>query len=75
MFDFKKLYLEEIKKFCKQSKVPLIDGIVHWCEKNNMEIDYMANLIKKDKRFKNKLYREAKKTNSVKVRKRKKLHK
>jgi hypothetical protein len=59
-------HLEQIRKFCVDNNVQLIDGVIHWCEKNNIEIEYVAGLIKKDNLFKKKMLSEAKNLNFVK---------
>ena len=35
-------------KTLQSNGLTLIDAIVHWCEQNNMEIEYAAAMIKKD---------------------------
>lgn len=67
MLDDKKTQiLAEIDRFCSKNDVSLLDGIVHWCENNNVEIEYVASLIKKDQNFKAKLQIEAENLNIMK---------
>jgi hypothetical protein len=43
-----------------------IDAVVHWCEKNNIEVEYVASYIKKDNAFKMKIQEEAENLNILK---------
>jgi hypothetical protein len=43
-----------------------IDAVIHWCEKNNIEIEYAASFIKKDPVFKFKIQEEAENLNFMK---------
>jgi len=38
----------EIEKILLEKKVNYIDAVVMWCEANNVEVEYAADLIKKD---------------------------
>lgn len=58
--------LESIERFCKQNSLDYIDGIVHFCEKNNVELEVVAELIKKDPVFTAKMRIEAESLNFVK---------
>ncbi len=52
-------FLYEIEKFCSDENVDYIDGILYFCEKHNIEIELMSELIKKDHIFKSKVQFEA----------------
>ena len=56
----------EIEELCQKSGVEYIDAVVYWCEKNKVEVEYVANLIKKDPVFKSKLQTEAENLNILK---------
>jgi hypothetical protein len=55
-----------IDKFCKTNKLDYIDGIVSYCDKHNLEVEIVAELIKKDPVFTAKLQNEAENLNFVK---------
>jgi hypothetical protein len=56
----------EIEKMCQEKSIEYIDAVVLWCEKNNIEVEYAANLIKKDPLFKAKIEIEAENLNIIK---------
>ena len=58
--------IEEIEKLCRTKNIEYIDAVVHWCEKNKIEVEYMAGLIKKDPVFKSKIQAEAENLNILK---------
>jgi hypothetical protein len=43
-----------------------IDAVIYWCEKNNIEVEYVASYIKKDAAFKMKIQEEAENLNILK---------
>lgn len=43
-----------------------IDAVVHWCEKNKIEVEYAAALVKKDPAMKAKIQVEAENLNVLK---------
>lgn len=51
--------LHEIQSYCHINDLEYIDGIVNWCDKNNVEIEYISDLIKSDPVFKAKIQYEA----------------
>lgn len=57
--------LTKIEKFCKKYNLDYIDGITSYCAKNNIEIEIVAELIKKDPIFTAKLQNEAENLNFV----------
>jgi len=59
-------FATEIDKMCKDKGIEYIDAVVLWCEKNNIEVEYAANLIKKDPVFKSKIQVEAENLNILK---------
>jgi hypothetical protein len=58
--------LERIERFCKQNELDYIDGIVQFCESNDIEVELVADLIKRDAVFTAKMQIEAEKLNFVK---------
>lgn len=66
----KLLTLEEfntqIQKFCTDNKTEYIDAVVHWCNKNNIEVETVASWIKKDPVLKSKIQEEAETLNILK---------
>ena len=60
------MLLTKIEKFCKTSKLNYIEGITSYCEKHNVEIEIVAELIKKDPVFTAKMRNEAESLNFVK---------
>jgi HD-like signal output (HDOD) protein len=58
--------LDIIEKFCRSNKLEYIDGITSYCAKNNIEVEIVAELIKKDPVFTAKMQREAENLNFVK---------
>lgn len=59
-------FAEEIEKMCRTKNIDYIDAVVHWCEKNKIEVEYVANFIKKDPVFKSKIQVEAENLNILK---------
>jgi uncharacterized protein YeaC (DUF1315 family) len=57
---------EEIEKLRKSKNLEYIDAVILWCEKNNMEVEFAATLIKKDPVFKSKIQVEAENLNVLK---------
>jgi hypothetical protein len=59
-------FIEEIEKLCRTKNIEYIDAVVHWCEKNKIEVEQIAGLIKKDPVFKSKIQAEAENLNILK---------
>jgi hypothetical protein len=59
-------FIEEIEKLCRTKNIEYIDAVIHWCEKNKIEVEYIAGLIKKDPVFKSKIQAEAENLNILK---------
>jgi len=55
----------EIEKI-HNNDVDYIDAITTWCEKNNLDIEVIANIIKKDPVIKSKLQADAENLNYLK---------
>jgi Phage late-transcription coactivator len=56
----------EIDKLCHDKGIDYIDAVVLWCERNKVEVEYAASLIKKDPVFKSKIQVEAENLNILK---------
>ena len=56
-------FMDEIETLVHRHKLSYVDAIVHFCEKNNVELEYAASLILKDKVMKSKLQFEAENLN------------
>jgi len=59
-------FVFEIENLCITKNMEYIDAVVHWCEKNNIEVEYVASYIKKDNAFKMKIQEEAENLNILK---------
>ena len=59
-------FVTEIEQLCHSKNMEYIDAVVHWCEQNNIEIEYAASFIKKDPVFKFKIQEEAENLNFMK---------
>jgi hypothetical protein len=49
-----------------KNNIEYIDAIILWCQKNNFEVEYAANMIKKDPVLKSKVQNEAENLNVLK---------
>ena len=59
-------FINDIEKMRQKNRVEYIDAIVTWCEKHNVEVEYVAGIIKKDPVFRSKLEVEAEGLNIIK---------
>jgi hypothetical protein len=64
-FDIEK-FNNEINKLCEDDDIPYIDAILIWCEDNNVEIEVIASIIKKNVETKTKIEEIARKNNLLK---------
>jgi len=60
------VFIDEIEKLCSTKNIEYIDAIVMWCEKNNLEVEIVANWVKKDPVLKSKVQAEAENLNVLK---------
>jgi len=58
-------FIDEIENM-RNNGIEYIDAVIHWCEKNKIEVEYVASFIKKDPVFKSKLQEEAENLNILK---------
>jgi len=56
-------FLIEIEKLRRDSTVSLMDAVIHYCEKNNVEIESVAQYMKKNLVLKSQLEEEAEQLN------------
>jgi hypothetical protein len=59
-------FITEIEELRRSKNMEYIDAVVHWCEKNKIEIEYVASYIKKDQTMKLKIQEEAENLNYMK---------
>lgn len=64
-FDTQK-FLQEIEKNCRTKNIEYIDAVVDYCERNKIEIEYVASIIKKDPVIKSRIQAEAEGLNILK---------
>lgn len=56
-------FLEEIEKIRAISKTDYMDAVLHYCEKNDLDIDSVAQFIRKNSLLKAKIQEEAEQLN------------
>ena len=59
-------FAQEIEILHKSQDIDYIDAVIFWCEKNNIEVDLIAEYIKKDTVLKSKIQVEAELLNILK---------
>ncbi len=59
-------FIEDIENLCRTRNMDYIDAVIHWCDKNKLEVEYAASLIKKDIAIKEKIQVEAENLNIIK---------
>lgn len=59
-------FATDIESMRRNGSLEYIDAVVTWCEKNGVEVEYAASMIKKDPVLKSKLLVEAEDMNVVK---------
>lgn len=62
--------LYEIESYCDTNNIEYIDGVIDWCQKNNIEIEYLADIIKENEKFKTRIQYEAEDLNYLRKPKR-----
>lgn len=60
------IFVKQIEEICNDMKLSYIESIIFWCEKNNIEVDLIAEYIKKDTVLKSKIQVEAELLNILK---------
>ena len=56
-------FIKEIDDLVKKSKIDYIDAVIFYCEKNGIEIETAASLIKSSSKIKAKIQNEAEEMN------------
>jgi uncharacterized protein YeaC (DUF1315 family) len=56
----------EVEVIIQEKRVNYIDAVVMWCEKNNVEVEYAADVIKKDAVMHSKIRADAESLNILK---------
>ena len=59
-------FATDIESMRRDGKLEYVDAIVSWCEKNGVEVEYAASIVKKDPVLRSKLQVEAEDKNIVK---------
>lgn len=59
-------FFHEIYELQTQKKMDTIDAVVHWCEINSIELELVADLIKKDPLMTSRIQVEADNLNYLK---------
>jgi tRNA isopentenyl-2-thiomethyl-A-37 hydroxylase MiaE len=58
--------INEIEQLVKEEGITMLEAVIHFCEKRNLEIEQVAASIKKSGAFKKKFQDEAKRLHMVK---------
>lgn len=66
--DLDKLFLvgSEIEEMVEKRNLDYMDACITYCQENNIEIEYIGELIKKNQNIKSKIQREAEELNYIK---------
>lgn len=59
-------FTADVEKLCRTKNLEYIDAVILWCEKNKLEIEFAAGLVKKDPVMKSKVQVEAENLNFLK---------
>lgn len=59
-------FSQQVRELCKERSMEYIDAVVYWCEKNNVDVEYAAALIKKDAVILSEIQTEAENLNILK---------
>lgn len=65
VFDANK-FTSDIEHMCRTKNIEYIDAVIHWCDKNKIDVEYIAGIIKKDPVIKSKIQAEAENMNVLK---------
>jgi hypothetical protein len=67
MLESKKVkFSEDIRKLCDEKSLSYLDAVLHWCELNNLDEEYAADLIMKDQQILSRIQSEAEDLNFLK---------
>lgn len=59
-------FFQEVNELQIRKKMDAIDAVVHWCEVNSIELELVADLIKKDPLMTSRIQVEAENLNYLK---------
>jgi len=59
-------FSQQIEYLCEERRMEYIDAVVYWCEVNGVEVEYAANMVKKNQVLRMKIQQEAEDLNYVK---------
>lgn len=59
-------FSSEVEVIIQEKKVNYIDAVVMWCEANNIEVEFAADIIKKDAVMHSKIRADAESLNILK---------
>lgn len=65
LFDSAK-FIRDVENMKSKKGIEYIDAVVSWCEKNKIEIEFVAGYIKRDPVMRSKLQEEAENLNILK---------
>lgn len=58
-------FMNEIHNICRNDKLDYIDAIIHFCELNNLELEVIAQKVKKIPLLQSKIQEEAEQMNYI----------
>jgi hypothetical protein len=58
--------INEIERLVKEDNITYLDAIIEYCNKNNLELEYGADIVKSDPVLKIKLQQEAERMHTIK---------
>jgi hypothetical protein len=56
-------FVKEIEAYVKEHKLDYLDAVLHYCEKNALEIETVASMIKSSSKIKARIQQEAEDAN------------
>ena len=59
-------FAQQIEFLCEDKRIEYIEAVVYWCDLNGVEVEYAANMIKKNQVLRLKILKEAEILNIVK---------
>lgn len=59
-------FSQQIEYLCEEKRMEYIDAVVYWCDVNGVEVEYAANMIKRNQILKLKIQKEAEQLHYVK---------
>lgn len=66
MLDKVSKFAAEIRALCEEKNMEYIDAVIHWCELNDVEVEYAADMIKRDPTIRLHIQTEAENLNFLK---------